>query len=78
MDTAMRHWVTVVAEEEAFPEDLGHSIQRLAAYFYAEKGLITSTWVVRLQRAFNAFTDLFEHVRLRKKFRKMVIMVYQL
>ena len=27
MDTAMRHWVTVVAEEEAFPEDLGHSIQ---------------------------------------------------
>ena len=43
VEDVIRHWVEVVAPTEDGTEVLGLSIQDLAAYFYAEDGLITST-----------------------------------
>ena len=78
VDTVMCHWVMVVAEEDVGPEGLGRSIQRLAAYFCTNDGLITPTREGHLQQDFGAFTDLFDHVGLRANIHKMASMVYQL
>ena len=45
-------------------EGFGEYIQRLAVYLYAEDGLVASTQVARLQRAFITLTYLFGHLGL--------------
>ena len=53
VDATIHHWVTVEAETESFKERLGLSMQYLAAYFYANDGLIASTQPERMQWLFN-------------------------
>ena len=52
-------------------------IRYLAEYFYAEYGIVASTQLERLQRAFNVFAGLFDQVGLRKNTRKTVSMACQ-
>ena len=68
----------MVAEEEAIPEGLGQSIQRLVVYLYTNGILITPKRAGRLQRDSNALTTLFDNVVLRTNVYKTVIMFFQL
>ena len=77
VESIIHHWVTVVAEIEEGTERLGISIWDLAAYFYAENGLIASTQTERLQREFAILTCLFDQVGLRTSTQKMVSMSCQ-
>ena len=42
--TVPRHWVSVLAEEdvEAVTDGFGRYVQRMAAYFYADDGILAS------------------------------------
>ena len=67
VDAVIRHWVTVVSLTEAGEEGLGETVQELAAYFYADNGLIMSPRPERLQRSFDVLTDQFGlHTNVRK------------
>ena len=57
---------------------LGLTIIDLAAYFYANDGIMASTQTERLHRAFDVLTGLFDRVGLRKKTAKPVDIVCQL
>ena len=68
----LRHWVTVMESTEDSVEPgaadtvvFGQYVQRLASYFYAGNGIIASIWLAFLQRAFETFTERFDHVDLR-------------
>ena len=43
VDSVIRHWLTVVAPTEVGTEGLGETIQELAAFFYMDDGLVTSS-----------------------------------
>ena len=73
LDTVIRHWVTVVTPTEAGTGVIGLTIIDLAAYFYANDGLVASTQPERLQRAFDVLTSLFNQVGLRKTRRRRLI-----
>ena len=77
VDAVISHWVTVVAPTKEEIEGLGLSIQDLAAYFYADDGLVASTQPERLQREFDVLTGLFDQVGLRTNTRKTVIIACQ-
>ena len=77
VDSIIHHWVTVVAEIEEGTERLGISIWDLAAYFYADNGLIASTQTERLQREFAILTCLFDRVGLSKNTWKAASMACQ-
>ena len=68
VDAVLWHWVAVVAMAEGTAkqiiEGFGRDIQRLTSYFYANDGLLASTWAHRLHRSFDVLTDLFEQVGL--------------
>ena len=81
VDTVLWHWVTREAstDEAVDPgvsgtEIFGRYAQHLAAYFYADYGIITSTWVARLQRAFDTLTELFDHMGLHINVENMASM----
>ena len=57
---------------EAGTEGIGVSVQDLAAYFYAYKGLVVLNIPERLQRLFNIITDLFGRIGLRNNLQKTV------
>ena len=48
VDAIICHWVTLLVETEAVAEVLSVLIQDLAAYFYADDVLITSTQMERM------------------------------
>ena len=77
VDAVIRYWVEVVVPTEDGTEGLGMLIQDLAAYLYANDGLIASTHLERLQRAFDVLAVLFERVSLRTNTRKTVNMACQ-
>lgn len=60
VDTLVCHWTSLVAVEEAGPDIWGRYIQWRAALFYADDGLITSTWTEWIQGSFDALTGLFD------------------
>ena len=74
----LHHWVTVVEamEETSDPRTEGfiRNIQRLAEYFYANYGLLVSTWSDRLQRALAVVIYIFGWVVLCINVDKMVSM----
>ena len=78
--TNIWHWVSVVAEAngESGPEGSGRGIHQLVAQFNADDGLLASTWMPRLQQAFNVLTDIFDWVGLWTNVGKTVSMVCQL
>ena len=67
VDAIIRHWVTVVTPSEAGTGGLGMTIIDLAAYFYANNGLVALAQPERLQRAFEVLTSLFNWIGLKKK-----------
>ena len=74
VDAVIRHWVMVVAPTEAGAEGLGDTIQELRWFFYAGERRVALPRPERLQRLFNALTDLFDWVGLRKNIRNTVRM----
>ena len=66
VDAVICHWVAVVMTIEAGTGGLGLTIIDMAAYFYANGGLVVLTQPERLQRAFDVITCLFDRVGLRK------------
>ena len=75
LDAIICHWVMVVTPIEAGMGGLGITIIDLAAYFYANDGLVASTQPERLQRVFDVLTGIFYCVVLRKNTAKTVDMV---
>ena len=67
VDDVIRHWVTVVLPTEAVIEGLGETIQELAAFFYADDGLVMLPCIERLKREFNIITNLFDCIGLCTK-----------
>ena len=82
VDAVLRNWVTVLAVMEVTAEPRTDSlvwyIQRLAAYFYANKGLLKLIWENRLQQASDILTDIFDWVGICTNVFKTVIMTFQL
>ena len=74
-DAVIRHWVTVVTPTEAVTGGLGLTIIDLAAYFYANEGLVASTQPEMPQRAFGILTSLFDRFGLHINMEKTVGMV---
>ena len=77
VDTVIRHWVTVVTPTEAVTGSLGLTIINLAAYFYADGGLMVSIQSERLQSEFDVLSVLFNQVSLQTNTEKTVGMVFQ-
>ena len=77
MDAVIGQWVTVVTPSEAGTGGLGLMIKDLDEYFYLDDGLVASTQLKRLQRAFDVLTGFFDHVGMQKNTAKTVGMVYQ-
>ena len=71
------HWVTVVMPTEAGTGGLGMTIIDLVAYFYANNGLVASTQMERLNRAFDVLAGLFGQVDIQMNTEKTVGMVCQ-
>ena len=65
LDALIWHWVVVVTPMEAGKEGLGENIQDLAAFFYADVGLVVLTHPKRFQRAFDVLIDLLDQFGLR-------------
>ena len=55
-------------------ESFSWDVQRLAAYFYAEDGIIPLTWAERTQRYFDELVEMFNGVVLHENLDNMVIM----
>ena len=70
-------WVTVMMPTEAGTGGLGMTIIDLVAYFYANNGLVASTQMERLNRAFDVLNVLFDWAGLRKNTRKTATMACQ-
>ena len=66
--------MTVVVATGEGMEGLGMSIRYMAAYFYADDGIIASNQPERLHRVFDILTGLFDWVGLRMNTRKTTIM----
>ena len=64
VDAVFRNWVSVVAEAEAEAGTKGfiRDVQRTAAHFYADYGLLVSTRAVKLKQAFHVLKELFDPV----------------
>ena len=84
VDAVLRYWVTVVETLEETPPPVadsmdcfGRDVQRLAAYFYADDGLLASTQANHLQQDFNTLTELFYSVGLHTNVANTVIMECQ-
>ena len=84
LDEVLRYWVTMVKYTEdavepvvAYTEGFGWNIQCVSAYFYSEYGIITSTLVAHIQRAFGTLTELFCHVGLHTNVENTVSMNYK-
>ena len=74
VESAISHWVMVVAAMEAGTEGLGDLVKDLAAYFYVDDGLIVLTQLERTKRDFDVLTDLFKWVGLWTNTRKTLRM----
>ena len=75
VDAVVRHWVMgVIAEVEA-REGLGKEGRNQAALFYADNGMVASSYSCWLQGEFNTLVGLFDRVGLRKNVGKTVGMV---
>ena len=77
----LRNWVIVVTlmDETVDPgatgtEAFGQDVQHLAAYFYADDGILASTQVAGLQRVLPTLMGVFNQVRLRTNVAKTVSM----
>ena len=60
VDTIIHHWVTVVTPTDAGTGGLCLTIIDMAAYFYADNGLVLLTQPERLHRAFNILTGFLD------------------
>ena len=77
VDAVICHWVMVMTPIEAGMGGLGLTIIDLAAYFYADNGVVASSQPERLQRAFDVLTGLFDWVSLRTNKERTVVVVCQ-
>ena len=75
VDSVIRHWLMVVTLTEAGTGGFGMTTIDLAAYFYADDGLMALTQLERIQRSFDVLTGLFDWVGLQKNTAKTVGMV---
>ena len=76
--TVIRHWVTMVAGDEAGLDGFERAIQYLAALFYADDGFLPLPRPAWLQAALDVLTGLFFRVALHTNGEKMVGMLFQI
>ena len=76
VDAVIRHWVMLVAGEEAGPDNFRQEFQWLAALFDADDGFITSPRLAWIQAILCVLTGLFGSMGLQKNIKKMVWMVF--
>ena len=76
-DAVIRHWLMLVTPTDAGTGVLVLTIIELAAYLYADDGLIALTQPEKPQREFDVLTGFFDRVGLRKNTEKTASMVYQ-
>ena len=76
MDAFIRHWVTVATPTEVGTGGLCLTTIDLAAYSYANDGLVASAQTERLHRSFDVLTGLFDWFGQWKNMEKTVGMVY--
>ena len=84
VDAVLLYWVTVVVSMEeavdpgaAGTKSFSQYVQRLAAYFYADNGILVLAWATQLQWRFHTLMELFYHMGLRVNVAKTVIITYQ-
>ena len=65
-----RHWVTMVAGEEAEPDEFVRAVQRLLALLYAYNGILIPPWQEWIQEALGVLTGLFNWVVLSTNMEK--------
>ena len=75
VDAVISHWVTVVTPAEVGTIRIGLTTIDLAAYFYANNGLVASTQPERIHRPFDVVTGLFNWVGIRTNTANTVGMV---
>ena len=74
VDVVVCHWVTLTVEEAEKRGDRGEEGRHQAALFYADDGMVASSYPRWLKWAFNALDGLFERVCLRTNVGKTVSM----
>ena len=75
VDAVVRHWVHGVVEKEEALGETGREGRHQAALFYANDGMVASSYPAWIQAAFTSLVGLFDRVGLRKNVRKTVSMV---
>ena len=60
VDVIIRHWVRLMAENEAGPDGFGYTVDNKMTLFYAYYGLIDFTNPVWLQWVFDILIGIFE------------------
>ena len=58
VDVFVRHWLTIVVEEDVGLEGFYHALQRMASFFYADDGILTSMRTEWIHWEFNILVGL--------------------
>ena len=75
VDAIIKHWVIVVAGEEASPYGFRCDIKWLAMFFYADDGILDSLRLARLQADLGLLAGIFEKLSLHTNANNTVGMV---
>ena len=73
----VRHWVTVILEGAEERGECGQEGRRTNSLFYADYGMVASSYPCWLQGSFGNLVGLFDGVGLRTNVGKTVDMVYR-
>ena len=77
VDAMIWHWVMLVAGYQAGPEGFVRVVQSLEAFFYANNGLLASSWPDLLHEVLYVLTGIFDRDRLHTNANKTMGVVYQ-
>ena len=62
VDAVISYWVTLVVGKEEVPDGFGQAVKWLAAFFYADDGLLDSLMLACLQAALDVLMGFFYRV----------------
>ena len=65
VDAVISYWVTLVVGKEEVPDGFGQAVKWLAAFFYADDGLLYSPRLAWLQAALDILIGFFYKVVLQ-------------
>ena len=70
------HWLGLMVDNEAVPEEFGYSVAYKAAFFYADGGLVASTNLLWIQWSFDVLIGLFQRLGIQSNMVNIVAMVW--